>query len=128
MNGLLQKPENWVCHFRVVCESQVFARAQASLGVLVCRFYLVKNVWNEWEAFLQQRECTEAQLGLLHVLEDGRGEETGWHRHCWEQTGAQGKRVSTANAPMEAPSSLEDMQGSVLEFHVKERLGYIKFR
>lgn len=42
---------------RVVCESQVFARAQASSGILVCCFSPLKNVWNEWEAFLHQREC-----------------------------------------------------------------------
>lgn len=50
-------PKTWVCHFRVVCESQVFPRAQASSGILVCCFSPVKNVWNEWEAFLHQREC-----------------------------------------------------------------------
>lgn len=51
---------------------------------------------------------------------------------AWSRVGLKAREVSTArgsaNAPIQAPSSLEDMQGSDLEFHLKEGLGYIKFR
>lgn len=137
MNRLLQTPENWLCHFRVVCESQVFAGPQASLGILVCCFSPVKNVWNEWEAFLHQREC---------ILWKG-CERQGWARSmrcrmagergqggtvtAWSRVGLKARespQLDSANAPMQAPSSLEDMQGSDLEFRLKEGLGYTKFR